>query len=782
MRNSKDALRVLDRRRFVYKCAFWTLDCTPLMILIVALASMWPQLATAHGSVPSCRFDDELIPAVRMAILWGLEDLKKSGIAIPFDNVAINPREPVSTRTLRVEIVKDAAASTVDAVGCILPMKIAAGQVQIPTDGPCLATQLDRCSDEDKAYMKMRFREIHGGFSDVQTGYEIAGACYMTNLHACLHQQRLMLLKTLGPRDALSVKGTCMARIREPASITCSAGALKMLLSSEAVEAKAPTIGMVMVFGHELGHLAAGQSSAYDAADNIIDLAWRTEDKLSRIRNQCRAGETMRKRERDADEIALLIARLRLPEIARRWPKQGTTAWLITQSIHQSTNLMRWNNDWQDRAEINTPIAFRWNPGGGVIQMTQQDIDDITSGRAISGRNEQETALAARQFLCEMVSTRVGRWDLLMQSGSTHGTMIERLGQLAEVLRPVKGDLTSPAEILEATIGGLGDLTMRRHRAYLRELEGSVCTLVENPLDCSVNSLVGQMGKHTQSARHEVSTHDNTELQPLLFTQEGSYHEVTGEAGALTMAITTTRFNQQREVALTQAAEIGAAYAALLSQIDEALRRDGGYWIHVHHNDVEVDYNQFAGAFSARIELRAVVRVPSGFPVDTLPALREIRKWGQADDVHVRPWAESRHGVVIHFFRSGRPGETEDSQRVLTQDLRFDQIFDLTAAQAGRPNQPAIFFRDLLAFLHERLRASFGGSYTLEDDNPPPPFYIIAAGLGDNFYLPVPWLPLIDSRHTRAASDIALGEAVLRLYGDYSKEESVAVIFRDKKS
>lgn len=756
----------------------WTCGSATAILVIGLL----PSLALAFDAVPACRLDDELASAIQIAAQWGLQDLKESTVQLPFDSVAINPRGAVPARTLRIQIVKDAAASMVDQSGCIKPMQLRVGATLTRTDGPCVATRLGACSADEQQYMRLRFQEIHGGFSDTQTGYEAAGACYMTNLHACLHKQRLALLSALGPRDAHSVKGTCVTSAREPVGIQCSAGALKMLLSREAVAQKAPTVAMVLVIAHELGHLAANQSSSYDAADNVIDLGWPNEDKIARIQNQCRSGESLRKRERDADEIGLSIARRRLPEIAKRWPEQGTTAWLITQAIHQSTNLTRWNNDWHDDAEVDTPRVFKFNPDGGQIQLDGNDIEAITTGKMVSGRSTEEVQLAARRFLCEMTETRSGRWDVLMQSGSTHGTMTERLGELASALRPVKSARDSAAENLEATLGGLSDLLLVRHRAYLRELEGAMCTLIERPLECSSATVKTHLNPRLPTATAPTSMPQSGRITlPLNFVVKGPYREVLADPAVLTMAIKTVEIRPTSDLAIEQGKRIAAVYSALLAQIDDRMREHGGYWVHEWHSDVEVDYNRFSGNYTAYIDLRSVARVPRGFALETLPALREIRRWGRVDDVHIREWSEARHEVVIHFFRNETPGSNKDSQRVITSGLRFDQIFDLTAARSGSPNQPSVFFRDLLSFLHTRLQAAFGATYTLKDDSPPAPFYITSAGLGDNFYLPADWQPLIYSGDARTMSDAELRAAVDRIYIDNSREQNVSAIFGSPK-
>lgn len=750
-----------------------------IAFIALALGASLAQGAAAQTQIPDCRLDDRVAYAVRLAAEWGLEELQRGGVALPYDAVALNPRSPVPSHTLSIFLVKDAAASTVDERGCIRPLRWRAGPDIIQADGPCVGSNLDVCASDERQYMRRRFEEIHGNLiGDSQTGYELAGACYMTNLHACLHRHRLALLDAIGPRDDLSIKGTCVASARAPASIRCSAGALKMLLSSEAVAARATTVGMLLVIGHELGHLAAGRSSSYDAADSVIDLSWSDADKLARIRNQCRTGESLRQRERDADEIGLLVAKQRLPEIAQKWPKMGTTAWLITQAVHQSTNLTRWNNDWRDSASVETPSAFRSRPEGGVFRLDGDDIEAVAAGTLGSGRSSEEVERAARGFLCALTRTRQGRWNVLIQSGSTHGTMVERLGDLLGELRPLQAAAETSAGRLEAMLGELGDIPLRQFRNYIRELEGAICNLVKSPLECSSTAPTTPIVKTPPRATVSAKTArpEATKL-PVRFRPDGSYREPSGTAQALTMALTTIDGFPSHSAALDTGRQMAQAYSALFAQITEHMRQHGGYWVHAWHSDVEVDYNRFTRAHMASIKLRAIARVSGAFDPQTVPALRAIAQWSRLDDVRVRPWPKARHEVVIHMFRRDTPGANRESQRVLTSRLRFDQIFDLDAAREGRPNEPAAFFRDLLPFLHERLQARFGLRYTLQDDHPPSPFYIVSAGLGDNFYLPAAWHPLLDSTHRRARSDRELAGAVDRVYINNSTQQDVEAIF-----
>jgi hypothetical protein len=218
----------------------------------------------------------------------------------------------------------------------------------------------------------------------------------------------------------------------------------------------------------------------------------------------------------------------------------------------------------------------------------------------------------------------------------------------------------------------------------------------------------------------------------------------------------------------------------LLREIDGRLKAHGGAWLYLPRAEGEVGYNRFTESYMSHVKLRAIVRVPEGFSTDELPALKHIGQWGRIDGIHVRPWQKAQHEVVIHFFRGG--GKLEDSQRVITERLGFDQMFDVSAGLSGQPGQPAPFFRDLLPFLHERLKASFGGSYTLEDPSPPAPFYITSGGLGDNFYLPEPWQALINSPHARSRSDAELGAAVNRVYIDNRTDENAAAIFRPERN
>ena len=748
---------------------------------LVLTFSLWLMARPALAAEPilPCRFDDALIPSVRQALEWGIQGLNSSGRQLPFDQIAINPRAATSARTLRVEIIKDATLSTVDQAGCIKAVQVPVGSMSFGTDGPCVPTDLDKCNSQERQYMLRRMQEIHGyQFGDSQTGYEWSGACYMTNLHACLQEHRFALLDAIGPRDLRSVRGVCIANAIEPVSIRCSAGALKMLLSREAARKNAPTIAMVFVLSHELAHLAAKTNSTYDAADYVVDRSWPREDKITRIQDQCRTGESLRQRERDADTLGIQVVKERLPEIARKWPEQGTNAWLITQAVHQSTNLARWGNDWRDGPTVETPQVFLHD---SIQELQASAIPEVSGATVPSGRTPQEVELSARRFLCELGETRAGRWDVLIQSGSTHGTLIERVATLAEALRPLQVDAKGSTGGTDALVGGIDDLLMGRQKTYLRELEGAICTLVSQPLACSNlpnYEIATQKPDRAKDVRALAAPTESRQAFSVEFAPKGPYREVSGgDPKVLTISIGSHYGAASKERTLEEAMKIRSAYTDLLSQVDGFLHAHGGYWVSEWHSEIEVEYSRFTRDYLASVNLRAVVRVPAEFTLEALPALKVIGNWGRIDNVYVHPWRTQKHTVVIHFFRPGTEGANKDSQRVLTQPLRFDQIFDLAAARDGVLDQPAAFFRDLLPFLHSRLKAKFGGAYTLGGNGPEDPFYITSGGLGDNFYLPKSWEPLIDSVNVRATPDEEFANAILRVYIDNATEENVAEIF-----
>jgi hypothetical protein len=448
---------------------------------VLFIAGLSPPLQAAEP-IPPCRYDNSLIPIVKQAVEWAIADFKANQVRLPFERVVYNTAPGNDDKVLSVHLIKDATLSTVNSQGCIVDRSFQIGGSLIETDGDCIPTDRSKCTFIDDAYMQKRFIDIHGKFSDTQTGYELTGACYMTNLQACLHRDRLDFLKVLGPRDKLSVKGSCVTNATAPMSIRCSAGALKMLLSREAAKERAPTVGILFVLSHELAHLSKKVSSSYDVSDYTVDRAWPREDKFAVLRSQCRLGNTLRGQEQSADELAVMVARQHVKEISDRWPKQGTPPWLVTQAGHFSTNLVRWNNDWHDGELADVPNVFR--PRSGVQVLNDQDMDYLDKDEVPSGFSDVEIRLRTKMFLCDLVQKQQGKWMILIQSGTTHGTMVERLAEVIGSLRKGAGKPDDGLSAMEGLSGKIQDLAMRRHRAYLREIEAGICDLIDQPLKC----------------------------------------------------------------------------------------------------------------------------------------------------------------------------------------------------------------------------------------------------------------------------------------------------------
>lgn len=460
----------------------------PSRLAVLASLVYASLLLAKTDPVPPCRLDDSLSPIVTQALQWGIADFTKRDVKLPFERIEVNPKGDVPANALAVYIVKDAAYSATDPkTKCIVPKSLPFGSPRgvVRTDGECLPMDLSKCSTDEKRYMQKRFEEIYSMESgDSNTGYELTGACYITNLQACVHRDYMDLLAKVGRRDAISVRGGCIADDQPPATIRCSAGALKMLLSHEAAAAKAPTLGILFVLSHELAHLAAHESSTFDGDDHVLDLSLSKEQKLKMIRRECERGESLRKRERDADTRALAIAKTHIDEISTRWPKQGSVPWLVSQAGHFSTNLARWNNDWHEGPEVTTPAVFLLRgPDGGMVVIDSEASSHIDDPIPPSGKTAAEVHAAAARFLCDLTTATGGHWDVLIQSGTTHGTLAGRLIDILSQLRPAT-IADDPVSQLEGKLAKMSEFVVRRHGVYLSELEGEICTMVDAPVNC----------------------------------------------------------------------------------------------------------------------------------------------------------------------------------------------------------------------------------------------------------------------------------------------------------
>lgn len=717
-----------------------------IIFFMLAFVFSAPCIADSNA-VPSCRFDSELALPVQKALSWGMEHIKGQKDALRFNSVVVNPEKQVSKTALRVLIVKDATERTVDSAGCIRREEIDIPSGIVFTDGSCLASSAEKCTGDERKYMQQRFAEIHNiAASDNQSGYESSGACYMTNQQACLRIDRLDMLKQIGKRDALTVKGTCLANPGNPAEIRCSAGALKMLMSIDARKDDAPTLGLLLVLAHELGHLIANQSSTYGGGDNVVDMSWSVEDKLAKIRNQCAAGDASRQREAAADDFALEVARDWVPRMRRYSPHQGSPDWLITQAIHQSTNLARFNSDWIDASEAITPAVFEFNPSGQVIRLDEADISNIRTGANASGRTPQQTMDAARGFLCDLTTTTTDdSWDLLMQSGTTHGTMVERLGAIMAILRPAAAATKKdPVAELEFEIGRLQDLVLTRHRTYLRELEGSICAQLDQQLVCGTESAPSLSGS-------------DQVLLPIKYQPVSGYREVSGDAAALTITLGTGIIEDSLKKAAKESEKVVQKYASILSQIDQQLLSEGGYWISRWHPSVVVGWNGWGRAYIAGVRLHAVVRVPANFSLKKVPALTTVWKMNHKEGVKLVPWNDARSVVGVKFTESSLEHYAPD-HFVYAENLPFDKIFDLEKARAGDWNHPASFFQDLLSYMHETVQKNTGKALVLEPDNfgKSSPIWIDSMTTEDDHHMPKSWMSMnMQLQRTHSDSELS---------------------------
>jgi len=437
--------------------------------------------AQAADNIPVCRYDNSLIPVVKQAVDWAIAEYRANSLKLPFEHVVYNTTSD-KKNVLSVYLVKDATLKTVDSQGCIKDLGFQVHDSILRTDGDCIPTDRSKCSPAEKVYMQKRFIDIHGGFGDSQTGYELTGACYMTNLQACVHRDRLEFLKLLGARDKISVKGGCVASAIAPMSIHCSAGALKMLLSREAATEKAPTLGILFMLSHELGHLIKSVSSTYDFNDYTVDRTWSKEDKFAVLRRQCTLGNSLRRQEEEADNLAILVAGKYIEEISNRWPQQGSAPWLVTQTGHFSTNLVRWNNDWQEGEVIDVPDVFKVKSKLQILD--DKDLAYLDKDVVPSGYSKTEVRINTKIFLCDLAQKRQGKWFILIQSGTTHGTMVERISEVIGRLRTKLKSHNDPVSKVESLTGKVSDLVLRRHRAYLREIEEQMCDLIDESFKC----------------------------------------------------------------------------------------------------------------------------------------------------------------------------------------------------------------------------------------------------------------------------------------------------------
>jgi hypothetical protein len=217
----------------------------------------------------------------------------------------------------------------------------------------------------------------------------------------------------------------------------------------------------------------------------------------------------------------------------------------------------------------------------------------------------------------------------------------------------------------------------------------------------------------------------------------------------------------------------------LVGTISERLHGAEGAWMYQDIAPIGTSYSKFAGSYDVGGELHAILRSSTTVDVQTGRGADVLRRFGVLA-AEQAPWEATAFEVVLHFF-TDPDDHAGDSQRVLTNALRLEEVFDV---RADAPNVIAEGFGDLLRFVRRRLDAFYGRSYSLVTSDERSPFYLVVrqGSVSENFYLPVSWMPLALDDIALRATESSLRSRISRLY-DYGNgsrqltDEELAALF-----
>jgi len=550
--------------------------------------------------------------------------------------------------------------------------------------------------------------------------------------------------------DRQTVAGLCHSR---GGAILCSADAIRAMLDVErnVSQGLSTSPSLTFLFSHEFGHFLLGHPGAFTEGVTAIKFSANRSENISGFTQSCEQDSEQIRREEAADKFAFDVAK-RLFAAA---PYRPTGASVI-ESVLANSEIIYWTGK-----EFSGWAARYYGAASG---------DPFPK--------------AAK--LCELVERKSGS-IIIPVFGGSHPQPMNRLAgivnQSGDYINSLLAEERQSLSNGKSAFIGMNRLTdtilARAFAAAAGQFCERVSSIENGSLDCThppVDSGPGESLDIDLGGPRAPSV-----KLPLAFKRQSPYREVTSASPwVLVFSLGSYNSAPTQELALIEARKMVSVYGTFLNQVDSHLKALGGYWVREQHTSVDTSFNSFSNDYTTSVKAWGIVRLPDQLGPNGLPALAEMARWGRVDDVFFQPWDKSGHEVVIHFFRPGTQSNSADSQRVITRKLKFEEIFDLTAAREQQAERPAQLFRDLLPFIYTRLKAKFGGDYTLDTGSENDVFYITSAQMGDNFYLPKSWLPLIASTHARATSDDTLAKAVNRIYINNQTEQNVKAIFEEK--
>lgn len=424
--------------------------------LLLALSGVSTGAMAAGEPPPACRLDNSLKDMVSDGLGFVVREFKRQGHVLPFTQFVVNPHTDVGADVLRVFIVKDGTAATVNERGCLDASRI--GGIEI--DGPCVPTGLQRCSRQQLA----RIRN-----SDERNRFGLAGECYVTNLQACTPEQRRTLLEAVGPRDAISITGGCFIDNGKPVTLRCSAGALKILQTETASSGQA-SAAVLFVLAHELYHAVQNTQANFLSVPNFLNRDWSVSRKTAAIRDKCRARDAFRAVEQQADDAALKVLENNIDALNRRLPDHISRLYHVDQIGYAASYFGQWDAMWPEFRDVTSVASF-------TVRGNTLPIDSAKA---------KELAVTIR---CDIETPGVGRLAVPIRYGQSHPSPTERMqrvsSELTSKLRANAGLRTGAAGDLQTTISELLLQNDQYVDDFYAKVTDAVCEHVEQPSACA---------------------------------------------------------------------------------------------------------------------------------------------------------------------------------------------------------------------------------------------------------------------------------------------------------
>jgi hypothetical protein len=459
--------------------------------------------------------------------------------------------------------------------------------------------------------------------------------------------------------DRKSIRGVCEAR---QSDIRCSERALKELLKGE--KPRSPSAGLVFLLAHELAHRALGHVGTH--ADNVARLDHKSvRSRIEALQRGCERDHTVLEQETAADQLALRA----FVQVLQGPPFSPTPDWAPqtvpegAESAYQAiARLIRWSHE-----------APEQHPA----------------------HSESE------HHVCEVMDPKVPLDELPFYGGGHPRRWTRLAAVMKTALDAVGYDESGKQRGDMSGLAGTFKLDQLRALAAERRVAdfcADVSAYEAGQLDCS---------DFTPSVVHSVADDLMRMLPkpaPDLPTQGLRLSSESRGKGASGSYLVAWQLEKHPSFKSADAAKKGQvalsdAVKAELAALGEFCERSGCVVFHEQLSPVGIEvqgsFGQSAVTFEGLLLLRA------GADPKTLAR----RNDGEGFLVRGETWNSAKLAVGLDYRVDKEPAR---KYRVITKPLPLEEVFDATAARAGKPSQLSGTLRDLARFTRERLSHELG--------------------------------------------------------------------------